>query len=760
MQNNPHALGATHRAMGSSLARTDAPAKTTGQVRYAGDMERPHQKWMKVVFAEVSHARIRSLKVDRAAALPGVTAVLTDADVPHNRYGIVFPDQPVLCGLHSTPEARTVRWAGDRLCLIVADSPRIAEAAAQLVEVEYDPLPVLDSPRAALAPDAVLVHDYEGYPLDTKPRSSNLLSELRIRYGDPARGMAEADVIVDGEFQTHPQEHAYLETEAGVAWMSDADRIIVRTGGQWMHHDQAQIAEALQVPAARIRVEYAAIGGAFGGKEDVHLQILLALATYRTGAPVKCVWTREESIRFHHKRHPFHFRARLGARQDGSLTALEVDLESDAGAYASTSTKVLGNAVLGCHGCYIIPHVRIDGRTVFTNNGVNGAFRGFGSPQGLFMIETLMNQLAERLEMDPGELRRRNAWREGTTLFTASQVPPGVMARAVLDRVEAEVRRLDRQGDPAPAEDSRSGMRGSLASAADRRVRGRGLALGVKNVGFGQGVPDSCHAWIELRGEAEIEEALVGTVGADTGQGAHMVVRQMAADLLRLPLARVRLKAASTDDAQSSGSASASRLTYYAGGALYEAAQRALREWENEERPARGEYTWSGRPTTPHDPETGAGSPAVTFGYCAQVADIEVDLDTGHISVLRIISVHDVGRAVNPQLVEGQIEGAVAQGMGWTLSEHLIQAEGRIANPSLSTYLIPGVRDVPAEVVPVILEGGVMDHPLHLKGMAEMGTVPVAAAITAAVHDALGIWITRLPLTPEAVWRAMVNREG
>ncbi len=737
------------RAIGSSVPRLDAPAKVTGRAVYAGDMDRPGQKWMKVVWAGVPHARIRKLDVSRARRMPGVVAVLTDADVPANRYGLVLPDQPVLCGCQSTAAARTVRWYGDKLCAIVAETPAAAEAAADQVRAEFDLLPTVTDPVAALAPDAPLIHDYDGYPLAGKRRDSNLLQAMHVRYGDIQRGLEAADVVVADTYATHAQEHAYLEPEAGLAWRTDEGRLEICTGGQWMHDERHQIAAALQLPEDRIRISYAAIGGAFGGKEDIHLQILLALAAWKTGYPVKCVWSREESIRGHHKRHPFQFRSQLGARRDGWLTALRVDIVSDAGAYASTSTKVLGNALLSAAGCYAIPHVHIDARTVLTNNAVSGAFRGFGSPQGAFMIETQLNRLALELDISAAELRRRNAWQDGAMLCTRTPVPPGCMAREVLAAVQA--------AEPAAGTDRPAPPRvaGALFHTGQRKVRGRGLAIGAKNVGFGQGVPDSCHAWIELHGQSEIEEVQVGTVGADTGQGAHTVFRQMAADVLDVPLALVQLQAATTDDAQSSGSASASRLTYYTGAALHAAAQAARAEWANEERPARGEAVFTTTQTTPHDPVTGAGTPVVLLGYCAQSVEVEVDLDTGHVHVLRVVSAHDVGRAVNPQLIEGQVEGGVAQGIGWTLYERLVQEEGLIRNPSFSTYLIPGVGDVPTEIVPVLVEGGEPHHPLHVKGMAEMGLVPIAAAIVAAVHDATGVWITELPLTPEAVWRAL-----
>ncbi len=740
------------RAIGSSIPRGDAPLKTTGAARYSADIPPAEYKWVHAVFADVPHARILHLDVSAAAAVPGVVTVLTDADVPRNCYGIIVPDQPVFCGLNSTEAARTVRWVGDKLCLIVADTKEIAEAAAAKVEVAYEHLPVLSAPRASLQPGAPRIHDYPNYPADFGSADKNVLHRIRICRGNAAGELAQAAVTVADVFTTQAQEHAYMEPEAGSAWMEPDGRVAVHTGGQWMHDDRKQIANVLRVEEAKVRVSYAAIGGAFGGKEDVHLQVLLALATFCTGLPVHGVWTRPESIKYSHKRHPFWLDCRLGAQQDGRLTALQATLYSDIGPYASTSHKVLGNAVLALGGCYNIPHAHIEGAAIFTNNVMGGAFRGFGSPQAAFAIETLMNRLAVELAMDPLVLRRRNAWQEGALTITQHPIPPGCMAREVLEAAAQKCQELDAQA-VAPAGPRANA--GSLPSSARRVAWGRGLAMASKNVGIGQGQVDQCHAWLELHGGGDIEEVWLGTAGADCGQGAHTAFRQIAAEQLGVEVEQVQLKLRSTDDAESSGSASASRMTYFTGAAIAGAARQALQAWAEEERPARGEYTFATRFTMPFDPETGAGNTVVDLGYCAQIADIAVDLDTGHITVQRLISANDVGRAVNPQQIAGQVEGAVAQGIGWTLYETIRQAEGRILNPTFSTYLIPGVRDVPEQVVSVILEGDAPNNPLNIKGMAEMALVPVAPAIVAALHDATGVWMTDLPLTPENVWRAL-----
>ncbi len=740
------------RAVGSSIPRVDAVDKVTGLAPYPGDMDLPGQAWMKIVFAGVPHARITWLDVSRAQAAPGVIAVFTAADVPVNEYGLIMPDQPVLCGPGSTPQAQIVRWEGDHVALVVAETQAQAEAAAKLVEVEYEELPIVTDPFQALEPDAPLLHPEEfPFPYGQRDRRSNLLLEYHLRRGDVEAAFAQADVIVEAEYRTQAAEHAYLQPEAGLAYVREDGRIEVIVAGQWMHEDRAQIAHALGLPEEQIVVRYPAIGGAFGGREDMSVQIVLALAAWKTGRPVKTVWSREESIVGHHKRHPFVIKAKWGATREGKIVAAQMDVTSDAGAYAYTSTKVLGNATLMCLGPYEIPNVHVDARTVYTNNCPSGAFRGFGAPQGHFAAEGQVNRLAAALGMDPAEIRRRNALREGSILATGSTVPPGCTALVVL---EEAVRRAAESPLEPPAS-----LRTSLDASRRRVAQGRGLALSFKNVGFSLGFPEHCHAWVEIHGAAEMERAVVGCVGADVGQGAHTVFAQFAADALNLPVEKVELRVEDTDVTGSSGSSSASRMTFMAGNAILGAAQRALQAWEDEERPARAEFVFHPRPTTPYDPETGASDPNITYGYCAQVADVEVDLETGHVLVKRLISVNDVGKAVNPQQVEGQIEGAVAQSVGWTLLENFVQEEGRAVTQRLSTYLIPGVADVVEEIVPVILELPDPQGPLGARGMAEMPFIPTAPAIVAALHDALGVWFDELPITPERVWQALRERQ-
>jgi CO/xanthine dehydrogenase Mo-binding subunit len=753
------------RAFGSSLPRIDAAEKVTGAARYSGDIDLPDQVWLKIVFAGVPHARIVAVDTRAAAAAQGVIAVFTAADVPVNEYGLIMPDQPVLCGLGSTPQAEVVRWEADHVALVVAETEAQAEAAGKLVHVEYEHLPVITDPLDAMRPDAPILHPHPfRYPYGTREMQSNVLLDYTLIYGDVAAGFAQADVVVESTYRTHAQEHAYLQPEAGVAFVRPDGRIEVICGGQWMHEERAQIAHALGLPEEQIVVRFPAIGGAFGGREDISIQIALALAAWKTGRPVKTVWSREESIVGHHKRHPFLIHARWGATRAGKIVAAQVDMTSDCGAYAYTSTKVLGNALLSVLGPYAIPNVHVIARTVYTNNTPSGAFRGFGGPQGHFAAEMQVNKLADALGMDPVELRMHNLWREGDVLPTRSPLPAGV---TVVPTLEAAVQHAgwskDVQGKwHAPAHTiqastpdvSRTALT-SLEASRRQAQRGTGVAVCFKNVGFSLGAPEHCHAWVELHGERTIERAVVACVGAEVGQGAHTAFQRFAAEALKIDPARVEVQHEHTDLTGSSGSASASRMSFMAGNAIKGAAERALAEWQNEERPARAAYVFRPRPTSRYDRHTGESDPNITYGYCAQVAEVEIDPETGYVTVKQLISANDVGNAINPPQIEGQIEGAVAQSVGWALMENYIQKDGRAVTQHLSTYLIPGVLDVAEEVTPLILEFPDPQGPFGVRGVAEMPFLPTAPAIAAAIHAATGAWIDELPFTPERVWQAL-----
>ena len=780
----------TH-TIGVTVPRIDALGKVTGETLYPGDIVYPNMLHMATLFAGRPHARILALDTSAAEAAPGVVAVLTAADVPVNEYGLQIKDQPVLCGPGSDkPGADVVRFVGDQVALVVAETEAQARAACRLIRIEWEDLPVITDPEVAapaLAGGPGEEDPTRPVPFQLHPHSpNNVCYSYRIRKGDIETGFREADVIVEGVYQTPVQEHAYLQPEAGVAYMDEAGRVTVEVAGQWTHEDQKQIAHALGLPLDQVRVIYPAIGGAFGGREDMSVQITLALAAWRLARrginrPVKTVWTRKESIIGHGKRHPMKIWARWGARRDGKLTAAQVKVIADGGAYMYTSNKVLGNTTLTCTGPYEIPHVAVDTYAVYTNNVPSAAFRGFGGPQGHFAAESQMDKLAEALGMDPVELRLKNVLTDEKLLSTGTPIPGGVgLTETIIAAARAAGWTQDGEGRwhrPISLGIRDQGLGGgrrkpvAWGQTMDGRDqtpvpnpqspirRGIGFACGFKNVGFSFGYQENSYARIELRGDAEIREAVVYFAGADCGQGNHTVVAQMAAEALGVPLARIKLIASDTALMGSSGSASASRLTYMAGNAIRGAAEKALAAWRNEDRPAVGEHVYLAPKTTPLDPETGYGKPNFAYGYVAQAAFVAVDTETGQVRVERFVSADDVGKAINPQQVIGQIEGGVVQALGYAVLENWQAKDGRVLTDRLSTYLIPTVLDVPDRMDALIVEVPDPNGPFGARGMAEMPYLPVAAAVCAAVYDATGVRFDEFPLTPERVWRGLRGRK-
>jgi CO/xanthine dehydrogenase Mo-binding subunit len=724
--------------VGHSVIKIDAREKVTGMAMYPGDINMPGQAVMKILFAGRPHAIIKSIDTHEAEELPGVLAVLTAKDVPVNEYGLIMPDQPVLCGPGSKkPYADRIRFVGDQVAVIIAEDEKIAKEAMKLILVDYEDLPVISDARIAKDLKEKLIHpDYE----------SNVFGHYQIRKGDVEVGFKQADVIVEGSYVTPVQEHAYLQPEAGIAYIDEEGRVTVMVAGQWTHEDQEQIAHALNLPLNKIRVIYPAIGGAFGGREDMSVQIVLALATWYLSQkgiyrPVKIIWSREESIIGHHKRHPYYLKTRWGATRDGKIVAAEVELITDGGAYAYTSTKVMGNATLMCTGPYEIPNVKVDSYAVYTNNIPNGAFRGFGGPQGAFEAESQMNKLAEALKMDPVELRLKNVLSEGSLLSVGTPLPEGVSMTKVIETCAKNAGwKKTKKGWVKPV--LKNTNTGNLR-------RGLGFACAFKNVGFSFGTPEKCTARLELRGSETIDQAFLYHSGADVGQGSHTIFTQFLADALNLPIEKIQLIISDTARTGPAGSASASRMTFMAGNAILGAAKEALLKWKNEERPAIAEYEYRPPKTTPYDPQTGKCEPNFSYGYVAEAVDLDLDVETGKIKINRVICTDDVGKAVNPMLVRGQIEGAVVQAQGYTILENFIQKDGLTLTPTLSTYLIPTIMDIPESIESNIIEEADPIGPMGARGMGEMPYLPFAPAVTDAVHSATRIWFDEFPLTPE-----------
>jgi CO/xanthine dehydrogenase Mo-binding subunit len=730
----------TKSAIGQSIPRIDARDKVTGAALYSGDLSMPGMLHMKILFARRPHARIVSIDTSKAEAFPGVVAVFMAKDVPVNEYGLQRPDQPVLCGPGSAkPGADVVRFVGDQVALVIAETEKAAQAASKLIAVEYEDWPVVTDAAAAMQAGSPLVHPELG--------DSNVCVHDRIRKGDVEEGFAKADVIVESEYFTPVQEHAYLQPEAGLAYVDEEGLVTVKAGGQWTHTDRAQVAHALGLPDEQVRVIYPAIGGAFGGREDMSVQIVLGLAAWRLDQlgmrrPVKIVWSRKESILGHGKRHPMRMRVKWGATKEGKLIAAETEIIADAGAYMYTTNKVLGNSTITSTGPYFIPNVKTDVYGVYTNNIPSAAFRGFGAPQGIYLAEMQMSKLAEKLGLDPVEFRWRNALRGGDTLNVGTPVPGPVSIVQVIEAAR------DRFGwsDTRPT---------SHVTRHPPIVRGRGFACGFKNVGFSFGYQENSWARVALYGKTEIERVVAWHAGAEVGQGAHTVMTQMVAEAVGAPVDKVTLMTSDTVNMGNPGSASASRMTFMAGNALKGAGEAALAKWKAGERPAIAEYTYLGPKTTPFNKETGYATPNFAYAYVAQAVEVEVDTETGFIKVLRVVSADDVGQAINPALVEGQIEGGVVQAQGYALLENFISKDGYVLTDQLSTYLIPTILDIPDAVDSVIIEVPDPIGPWGARGLGELPFLPLAPAIAAAVHQATGVWFNDFPLTPERVLRGL-----
>lgn len=749
--------------IGQNLPRIDAWDKATGQARYPDDFSMPGMLHAKVVWSEHPHARVRRIDTAKAEAYPGVVRVITYRDVPVNEYGINIYDQPVLVA-----EGDKVRWVGDRIALVVAETERAAEEARRLVQVDYEPLPVVTDPREAMKPGAPLVHD--------EPGDTNVLRHIKIRKGDVEAGFAQSDVIVEGTYVTPYVEHAYLQPEAGLGYIDEQGRVTVVCAAQWPYDDVHQIAHILNLPLEQIREIVPAVGGAFGGREDMFIQHLLALAAYLLRRPVKMAFSREESLTRTGKRHPFYLRHRWGATHDGKLTAVEIEAIADAGAYASTSSVVLANAVTFLAGPYVVPNARIDGYAVYTNNAVTMAMRGFGATQPPVTYEQQMDRLAEALGlatsigsvrglsqaegMDPVELRLKNLFDEGSVAVTGNRMPPGVGIKETLRQAAWAAGWREEDG---------RWLRPDLGQpSAPHKRRGIGVACAYKNVGYSFGFDDKTTARVELTLEPSgaIGRARVLVGASDVGEGVHTALAQIAAEMLGVRLEQVEIAPLDTAEVPNAGSSSASRHVYISGNAVLHACQEAKAKWEAALRAEAGqtrivaEYTFHGRSarrTTPFNPETGQCEPHISYGYGTQIALVEVDTLTGEVDVLKVWAAHDVGRAVNPQMVLGQIGGGVHMGLGYALMEDFIQHEGRAVTRNFAEYVIPTTLDMP-DIVPIIVEVPDPAGPYGAKGVGEMTTLPTAPAILNAIYDAVGVRLERLPATAERVLMGMECR--
>ena len=755
------------RVIGHSYARPDAVAKVTGAAKFADDYVFPGMLHGATLRAGYPHARILSIDTSQARALPGVHAVLTHNDVPgRNRHGLVYFDWPVLCD-------DKVRYLGDAVAIVAADTAEIAREALALIKVEYEPLPTVASAEQAREPGAAVVHE------DWKPTGDggggNLLEHIKVRHGDVERGFAQADVIVEREYRTPTYDHMFMEPECsiGVPAGYDADhpKLTVYVGSQIPYADRDQIAAAMDLPGDQVRVIGTLIGGGFGGKEDIMGQIHAALLAHATGHPVKILYDRAESLLAHPKRHATVIRIKTGARRDGKLTAVQAELVGDAGAYASLSTKVLKRATTHATGPYDIANARVDCYAMYTNNPPSGAFRGFGVTQSAFAVESNMDILAHELGMDPFELRRKNALRVGGTTATGQVLRESVGLLDCIDWVESQVNEIDQF--PIPN-----------TQFPNPQVAW-GIACAYKNTGFGGGAPDAAEAEVEVYAGGDVTgtDVEVRASSADLGQGLTTVLAQIAAEVFGLPFDRARVLLSDTDLTPDGGPTTASRQTFVTGNAARHAAEGmrerlslvAAEHWdvppetirfEEGELRAEGHSAPFGQAVAwlleegreprlrylYHAPDTlplgEGGDMHFAFGFGAQAAQVAVNPESGKVQVLRIIAAADGGRALNPQAFLGQIEGGIVMGIGTALTEEYVLEEGIPQTRRWKDYRTPLMADTP-EMHVHLAEHPTSTGPYGAKGVGELPSIPTAPAICNAIYNAVGVRIYQLPVKLE-----------
>jgi len=714
--------------IGESVRHVDGVPKVKGDFEYASDLRRDGMLYGATLRSPHPRARIVSIDAGAAEAAPGVRAVLTQADLPGKKtFGLDVQDQPVLA-------IEVVRYAGEPVAIVAAEDPEMARAALGKIVVNYEVLtPVTDMGRA-LEPASPPVHP-----------QGNIVRTLQVVHGDPN---AAADVWVEGTYETGMQDQAPLGPEAGLALPAADGGVDLFIATQWLHADLEQLAPCLALPPAKVRLHLSGVGGAFGAREDVSMQIHACLLALRTGRPVKMSYGRQESFYGHVHRHPSRVWMRHGARRDGTLVNVQARLLVDGGAYTSTSPAVIGNATTFAAGPYEVPNARLEGTAVFTNNPPCGAMRGFGAVQACFAYEAQMDKLAAALGIDPVELRLKNALKTGSVLPTGQSIIGAAPVRECLRRLQdlplpADEPALDRDPMLLP------GGAGNV-SHGEALKRGVGVAVGYKNLAYSEAFDDSSAAWVRVSLDRDGALAEVKTAAVDVGQGIGTIVTQIVRT--ELGIDRVLIKQADTSIG-SAGSSSASRQTMMTGGAV-QLACRAVREeidaqggLQQLRRPVEANRVFHHRPTGKLD-ANGQGDPHVSFAFGAARAVVEVDTDLGLVRVVQLAVAQDVGRALNPQSVVGQIEGGSAQGLGLALMEEVALVDGHVKNASFTDYLLPTILDMPP-VVSELVEEPEPGLPYGAKGVGEPSTVVVPAAIVAALRSATGRELHRAPVKPD-----------
>ncbi|MFD5771020.1 xanthine dehydrogenase subunit D [Streptomyces sp. NPDC127049] len=776
----------TKGGIGESTLRPDGTLKVTGEFAYSSDMWHEDMLWGQTLRSTVAHAEIVSIDISEALAMSGVYAVLTYDDLPTEvkNYGLEIQDTPVLA--HGR-----VRHHGEPVALIAADHPETARRAAAKVKIEYRELPVVTDEASALAPDAPLIHEGRDDHHSGHVPHPNIVHRQPIIRGNVEEARKRADVIVEGEYVFGMQDQAFLGPESGLAVPSEDGGVDLYVATQWLHSDLKQIAPVLGLPEEKVRMTLSGVGGAFGGREDLSMQIHACLLALRTGKPVKIVYNRFESFFGHVHRHPAKLHYEHGATKDGKLTHLKARIVLDGGAYASASPAVVGNASSLGAGPYVVDDVEIEAVALYTNNPPCGAMRGFGAVQACFAYEAQMDKLAAKLGMDPVEFRRLNAMEQGTIMPTGQVVDSPAPVSELLRRVKARPLPPEQQWLAAGEQADVRALPGGLSNTTHGEgvVRGVGYAVGIKNVGFSEGFDDYSTARVRLEvinGEAV---AMVHTAMAEVGQGGVTVHAQIART--ELGVTQVTIHPADTQ-VGSAGSTSASRQTYMTGGAVKntcEKVREAVLEigrrkfgsyhpaWataelllENGKVVTDGgevladladvlegeavdqEHEFRHRPTVPFDLVTGQGDGHVQYTFAAHRAVVEVDTELGLVKVIELATAQDVGKALNMLSVVGQIQGGTTQGLGVAVMEEIIvdPKTAKVRNPSFTDYLIPTILDTPT--IPVdVLELADPNAPYGLRGLGEAPTLSSTPAVLAAIRNATGLELNKTPVRPEAL---------
>ncbi|MBA3872538.1 MAG: molybdopterin-dependent oxidoreductase [Anaerolineae bacterium] len=746
-----------------SVPPIEVTEKVTGEAKYTDDYTFPDMLFARTLRSPHPHAKILSIHTEKAKALSGVRAVLTHEDVPgENLHGLVYRDWPVLC-------ADVVRYTGDAVAIVAADTEEIADEALMLIEVAYELLPVVGDPEYAHTAEAPVLHP--NHP------TGNLLKHIKVRHGDVEQGFADADVIVEHEYRTPTTEHAFLEPECAIGvpkGYTDHKKLTVYVGSQIPYQDRDQIGLALGIPSEQVRVIGTLIGGGFGGKEDIAGQIHVSLLATVTGKPVKMLYTRQESLIFHPKRHATIIRIKTGATKDGKLIAVQAELYGDGGAYASLSDKVMTRATTHATGPYEVPNAKIDCYAMYTNNVPSGAFRGFGVTQSAFAVEQNMDMLAEKLNIDPIEFRRMNAQKVGVTTATGQLLRESVGLLETIDDVQKDM----------VAKSNGHGFRWSWREG--NKAYAWGIACAYKNTGLGGGAPDKSEAEVEAFEDGTIE---VRTAAADMGQGIAHVVAQCAAEEMHIAYEKVKVLLCDTDLTPNGGPTTASRQTFMTGNAarlaavaLREAITRSAAEMldvppekiyyeegllrsNGHSVPMGDVVTWMKQsglsPKTRHEywgPKTQplgtGGDMHFAFSYATQAALVEVDMDTGEVKVHKILSSTDIGRAINPLMLQGQIEGGIIMAMGNCLTEAFILEDGVPWTRLLSRYKMPSIKHTP-EIISHLVEHRSSEGPYGAKGVGEIPSINTTPAICNAIYNATGVRIFKIPVDQDSLLLAM-----